>query len=114
MKSRDSSLSMAIVARLGENRWLYLLYGVDKYMLQLDRIHVPTRKDQGRCRVWIICNSALMIQRVERPAPCSFGFIIDLMIMHSNVLRPVCINSEREDPGKEDGYEQALVDDHSW
>jgi hypothetical protein len=52
MKSRRS-LCMTIVAR--ENRWLYLFYRADKDMLQLDRIHVPTRKFEGRVRFSICC-----------------------------------------------------------
>ena len=52
MKLRHS-LRMAIVGR--GNRWLYLFYSVNKDMLQLDRIHVPTRKFESRCCFWFVC-----------------------------------------------------------
>jgi hypothetical protein len=59
-----------------------------------------------------------MILRVSssvRPVPCSCECINDswVPIIQSNVS-PVCVNSKRKDPGKEDGDQQALVDDHGW
>ena len=111
------SLGMAIAAR--KNRWRYLLYRVDKDILQLDRIHLPTRKSEGRCRFWIVCKHvcALIIQRVcyvVRRVPCSWGCINDscVHIIQSNVL--LGVNSEEKDPGKEERDEQAQVDDHGW
>jgi len=71
MKFRRS-LCMAIVAR--KNRWLYLFYRVDKNMLQLDRIHVPTRKYEGRCRRCVLCEH---VRAILRPGPCFWGFIND-------------------------------------
>ena len=90
------SLCMARVVR--ENRWLYLFYSVNKYMLQLDRIHVLTRKFESRCRFWFVCEPVCVpiIQRaVLSLIPCSFGCINDsrVPIIQSNVL--LCVNSER-------------------
>ena len=114
MKLRRS-LCMAIVAR--ENRWLYLFYRVDKNMLQLDRIHVPTRKFEGRCRFWVVCKhvcASIIHQASLRLIPCFWGCVNDswVLVIQINVL--LCVNSEIKDPRKEDGDEQALVDDHGW
>ena len=106
---------MAIAMR--ESRWLCLFYRVDKDIIQLDRIHVPTRKIEGRCRSWCRCKHghALIIRRAcAGPIPCSFGCINDgcVLVIQSNVsLR---VNLEKKDPGYEDGDEQARGDDHGW
>jgi len=106
------SLCMAIVER--ENRWLYLFYRVDKDMLQLDRIHVPTLKVKGRCPyIWSLCEHvcAPIILRAIAVVPGSWGCINDscVHIIQSNVF--LSVNSEGKDPGKENRDEQALVDD---
>jgi len=106
------SLCMAIVER--ENRWLYLFYRVDKDMLQLDRIHVPTLKVKGRCPyIWSLCKHvcAPIILRAIALFPGSWGCINDscVYIIQSNVF--LSVNSEGKDPGKEDRDEQASVDD---
>jgi hypothetical protein len=115
MKLRHS-LCMAIVVR--KNRWLCLFYRVDKDMIQLDRIHLPTRKIEGRCRFWILCKHVRapgpIIQRIFLSrVPCPWGCIDDgcVLIIQTNVS--LCVNSEKKDPGYEDG-EQANVDDHGW
>jgi hypothetical protein len=114
MKLRRS-LCMARAVR--ENRWLYLFYKVNKDMLPLDRIHIPTRKFESRCRFWFVCEPVCVpiIQRVVLSlTPCSFGRINDswVPIIQSNVL--LRVNSERRYPRKEDRDEQEPVDDHVW
>jgi hypothetical protein len=102
MKLRRS-LCMAIVVR--GNRWLYLFYRVDKDMLQLDRMHVPTRKFEGRCRFWIICKHvcAPIIQRASVSLiPCSWGRINNSWVLIIQIDVLLRVNSGRKDPGKED------------
>jgi len=78
-----------------------------KTCFNLDRIYVPTSKIESRCRFWIACKHVVATVRL---VPCSWGCINDSLILEINVF--LCVNLEIENPGKEDGDEQALVNDH--